>query len=79
MLAGSSAARIFMSMTGSQKSVHKVLEGENIHKFCNTATRETFLHEILRMPHSSMRSVNIQQKFSQQNAPMLPICEGFLP
>ena len=38
----------------------KILEGENLHKFCDfTATCEGFLHEILGMPHPLCDQFNI--------------------
>ena len=48
--------------------IGETFEGENLHYF--TVTCESFIHEILGMPHP----FNIPQ-----NAPFLPIREGFLP
>ena len=48
--------------------------GRNIYEFCDfTATHESFLHKILGMPAICLILL------IPQNAPLLPICESFLP
>ena len=44
-----------------------------------TATRKSFLHKILGLPHPFSDQFNILRKFSPRNAPFLPILARFRP
>ena len=60
--------------------IWETFEVENLREFRDfTATRESFLHELLGMLHPLCDQFNIPWKFSPWNAPLLPIRKSFLP